>query len=83
MSYGEFLRELLKYSLAGAFSLGLVLGLLIIVSGAHGDLTLDIGLSRWDGVYLIIGLPILLGLLFLLVSPLTYLLMRLLGRRAD
>ena len=83
MTYGKFLKELLKYTLAGSFSLGLVLGLLIIISGANGELTLDFGLSRWDGLYLIFGLPLVLGILFLLVSPLAWLFQRLLGRRAD
>ena len=83
MPYSEFLKELLKYTLAGSFSLGLVLGLLVIISGANGELTLDFGLSRWDGLYLIFGLPLVLGLLFLLVSPLAWLIQRLLGRRPN
>ena len=82
MTYGEFLRELLKYTLAGGFALGLVLGLLIIISGARGELSFDISLSRWDGLYLVFGLPIVLGLLFLLVSPLAWLIQRLLRRRS-
>ena len=82
MSYGEFLRQLLKYTLVGGFALGLVLGLLIIISGAHGELTFDIGLARWDGLYLIFGLPLVLAILFLLVSPLAWLIHRLLGRRS-
>ena len=82
MPYGAFLKELLKYTLAGGFSLGLVLGLLIVVSGANGELTLDFGLTRWDGLYLIFGLPLVLALLFTLVSPLAWLIQRLLGRRS-
>ncbi len=83
MSYGAFVKELLKYTLAGGFALGLVLGSMIILSGANGEIRFDIGVSRWDGIYLIIGLPLVLGLLFLLVSPLAWLIQRLLGRRAD
>lgn len=80
MSYGDFLKQLLPYTLAGSSALGLVLGLLIIVSGAHGELSFDIALARWDGLYLIFGLPLVLGLLFLLVSPVAWLIYRLLGR---
>jgi hypothetical protein len=68
--------------MVGGFALGLVLGLLIIISGAHGELTFDIGLARWDGLYLIFGLPLVLGLLFLLVSPVAWLIYRLLGRHS-
>ena len=72
MTYGNFLRGLLKYSLSSAFALGLLVGLLIMLSGAEGEISIDIGFEGWDGLYFIAGFPLLMTLLFLLVSPLAW-----------
>ena len=73
MKFNRYIAELTKFALSTSLVLGLVLGTLVIVTGgAEGSITLDIDLSAIDSIWFLIGTPVLILLLFLLVSPLSY-----------
>ena len=73
MKFTGYLVELTKFVLATSLALGLVLGILVLVTGgAEGSITLDIDLSASDSIWFLIGTPVLLGAVALLVSPLSY-----------
>ncbi len=82
MRFGSYIKHLVKIVLASSLALGLVLGISIFVSGETSmniDLTLDF--HAVDGVWVILGLPVLSILLFSLLSPLSFFIHGLLSRR--
>jgi hypothetical protein len=71
-----------KIVLASSLALGLVLGVSIFVSGEttmNIDLTVDF--DAVDGVWVILGLPLVSILLFSLLSPLSFFIHGLLSKR--
>ncbi|MEM1189996.1 MAG: hypothetical protein AAF933_04460 [Pseudomonadota bacterium] len=81
MSFREFLGAALRGALLTGLAIALILGVAIAVNGsAHADFQVDLELERFDGLWLVVLFPLLLWLLTLLVSPLSYLLWRLLPK---
>ena len=73
MKFKGYITELAKYALSTSLVLGLLLGILVLVTGgAEGSITLDIGLSTIDSIWFLLGTPALFLVLFLLFSPLSY-----------
>jgi hypothetical protein len=73
MKLSAYIAELMKISFSSSLSLGLVLAVLMLITGnADGSITLDIELSAIDSIWFLLGTPALLSLIFLLVSPLSY-----------
>ena len=82
MRFGSYIKHLVKIVLASSLALGLVLGISIFVSGETSmniDLTVDF--NAVDGVWVILGLPVLSILLFSLLSPLSFFIHGLLSKR--
>ena len=68
--------------LSASLALGIVVGIMLLISGgttAEIDLTLEFG--ALDGLWFLIGLPVLALLVSLLLSPLSYGIHRLLHWR--
>ena len=82
MRFGSYIKHLVKIVLASSLALGLVLGVSIFVSGEttmNIDLTVDF--DAVDGVWVILGLPLVSILLFSLLSPLSFFIHGLLSKR--
>ncbi len=82
MTFGNHVKQLIHAGLYVSIALGILIGVMLLVSGgteAEIDLTLEFG--RFDGVWFVIGLPLLALLVSLLLSPLSYGIHRLLTRR--
>ena len=81
MSYGRYLLALIRWTVSSSFALALVPVLyLLFGNGVSGNLEFGIELGRGDVPALLIGLPAVLLLLFLLVSPLSWLFYRWMSR---
>jgi hypothetical protein len=73
VKFGNYIVLLLQLTLASSLSIGLVLGVLILVTGgAEGSISLDIDISASDGVWFLVGTPLVMTLLFLVFSPLSF-----------
>jgi len=67
---------------SASLALGVVISVLLLIRGettANIDLTLEF--AAFDGIWFLIGLPIITTLVLLLLSPLSYGIHRLLTRR--
>jgi hypothetical protein len=82
ITFGNYIKQLVKIGFSASLALGAVIGLMLLVLGettAEIDLTLEFGAI--DGLWFLIGLPIIMTLVFLLLSPLSYGIYRLFNRR--
>jgi hypothetical protein len=82
MPFGDYIKQLSKIILSSSLALGLIVGSILIVNGETTmeiDLTLEFG--RFDGVWWILGLPVMAFLVFVILSPLSFLIHRLLVKR--
>ena len=82
MSFWNYTKQLCMFVLSSSLVLGLILGLTFLVIGettmnVDGDITI----GALDGFWLIIALPVLSLLVFLLLSPLSFLVHKLLSKR--
>jgi len=67
--------------LSSSFVLGLILGIAMLIIGEtslEADLTFEFG--AFDGLWLILGLPLVSGLVFVLLSPLSFYVHRLISK---
>lgn len=82
MSFGIYFKRMLGVILSSTLALGLLAGIVLLV---FGDFTMnlegDIEIGRFDGLWLVFGLPILSALVFVILSPLSFLLSRLISRQ--
>jgi hypothetical protein len=79
VKFTEYVVLQLKFAFSSSLAVGLVLGLLILaIGGVEGDITMNIDLSRSDSVWLLLGVPAAVTLLFLIVAPVAYFLFALL-----
>lgn len=73
MKFGKYVVLQFKVAFSSSLVIGLVLGILILVSGgAEGSITLDIELSASDSVWFLLAAPAIVTLLFLIFSPLSF-----------
>ncbi len=85
MSLSSYIKQLSKFALASSLVMGLIIGITLLLSGGSTmevDLTFEFG--RFDGLWFVIGLPVLSILVLTILSPLSFLIHRLLsGRRQE
>ena len=82
MKFRRYLAHMMKGTFSSSCALGLVLGVLILVTGgAEGEISLDIDISTIDSLWFFLGVPALISALFLLLSPLSYLIQGAVFRR--
>lgn len=84
MSFGTYIKQLSKFSLVSSLTPGLIIAAALLISGGSTmevDLTFEFG--RYDGIWFVIGLPIVSTLVLLILSPLSFLIHRLLSRHRD
>ena len=69
--------------LSSSLTLGLILGIPLLISGESSmNVNLDLDFGLFDGFWLILGLPVLSIVVFAILSPLSFLIHRLLSRRS-
>ena len=82
VSFGLSVRQLLGIVTSSSLALGLIAGIAQLVLG---DFTMnlqgDFEFGRYDGLWLIFGLPVVSILVFGMLSPLSFLISRLLARQ--
>jgi hypothetical protein len=82
ISFGSYIQQLCKIVLSSSLVLGLVLGITFLFIGEttmNVDGDLDFG--TFDGFWLILAVPLVSILVFVLLSPLSFLIHRLLSRK--
>jgi hypothetical protein len=75
MSYWSFLKATMKYVMLTAVALGVILAILALFVG-HAEFDITIELASDDALTLLLGAPIVLGILALVMSPLSWLMYR-------
>ena len=73
ITFGNYIKQLVRIGLSSSLALGIIIGLLLLVGGgttAEIDLTLEFG--AFDGIWFVIGLPVLTMLVCLIISPLSF-----------
>ena len=82
MPFGRYLSQLCIFVLSSSITLGLILGISLLVAGESSmDVDLDLDFGVFDGLWLILGLPALSILVFTILSPLSFLVHSVLSRR--
>ena len=83
MSFSSYTKQLCMFVLSSSLVLGLILGISFLVIGeATMSVDGDITIGALDGFWLVIALPVLSLLVFLLLSPLSFLVHKLLSKRS-
>lgn len=81
VNFGTYVRQLLGIVISSSLTLGLIAGIALLVLG---DFTMnlegDLEFGRYDGFWLIFGLPLVSILVFGVLSPLSFLISRLFSR---
>jgi hypothetical protein len=73
VKFSGYIAELAKVAFSSSLALGLVLGILVLVTGgAEGSITLDIDIAATDSIWFLLATPVLATAVFLLISPLSY-----------
>ena len=81
MTFKHYLKEVLAIALANGLALAIALAIAMAVVGdTNARFDADIGFERLDGLWLVPGLPITFLVLALLLSPLAFMVYRLLRR---
>lgn len=81
MTYGRYVKRLVQVVLSSTLVLSLIIGIPILFTGdepATGSLTLEF--DAIDGLFIIIGLPLIAAALFIVFSPLSYFFYKLMRR---
>ncbi len=79
MTFAKHLGQTVTYVFLASLALGLIIAtLLLIAKGVEGNISLELG--RGDAPWFAIGIPLILTVLAVATSPLSYLLRRLWGR---
>ena len=81
MKFGKYVVLQLKVAFSSSLAIGLVLGILVLViGGVEGTITLDIDISRSDSVWFLLGVPSIVTLLFLIFTPVSFLVLTSISR---
>lgn len=82
ISFKQYIKQLCLYVTASSFVFGLIIGAALLF---YGDGTInidgDVEFGEFDGLIVILGLPVFSLLLFVVLSPLSFFVYRALTRR--
>ena len=84
ITFRKYIKQLCMFALSSSLALGLIVSAYFLVIGefsVNGNLDLDFG--RFDGFWLMLGLPVFLVLLFAILSPLSFLIHRILSKKSS
>ncbi len=81
MTFNRHLKDTFTLALANGLALALPLAIaMALVGDTSADFSANLSFERFDGLWLLAGLPVVLAILLLLLSPLSFLICRLLRR---
>jgi hypothetical protein len=83
INFSTYIRALLRMVFSSSVCLGLLAAAIILIVGETSislDITLDI--KRSDSVWVLLGLPIIAIILFAILSPISFLIYKLISRLA-
>ena len=86
MSFSSYVKQLSAYVPSSSIVLGLILGIAVFVAGEgslDANLDFDFDFGGLDGLWPIFLLPLAALLVFLILSPLSYLVHRQLSKRSS
>ena len=84
ISFINYIKQLFKFVLSSSVVLGLIVGLALLITGETTmeiDLTFEFG--PFDGFWWMLGVPVLAILIFVILSPLSFLIHRQLTKKQD
>jgi hypothetical protein len=82
MSYAEYLKQLCKFVLSSSIVLGAIVGIAnLIARESTADVDLEIDIGGFGGLWLIPALPLVSMLVFVLLSPLSFWIHKLMSRK--
>ncbi len=82
ISYSNYSKQLFKVVLSSSLVLAVILGIALMIFGESSmklDMELDFG--TYDGLWLMIGLPLLSVLVFAVLTPVSFFVYRLVDKR--
>jgi len=81
-SFSSYLKSLLKITLSSSLALGLLACVLILIVG-ETSMNFEIGLEieAIDGLWVFLGLPVIAVVAFVVISPISFVVHRILSRR--
>jgi hypothetical protein len=83
-SFSSYIKQLFKFVLSSSVVLGLIVGLALLITGEttmEVDLTFEFG--PFDGFWWMLAVPVLAILIFVIVSPLSFLIHRQLYKKQN
>lgn len=82
ISFKQYIRQLCLFIATSSFVLALIIGVALLFYG-DGSMNVDgdVEFGNFDGLIVILGLPLLAVLLFVVLSPLSFLVYRALNRK--
>ena len=73
MTFGKYIALLTKMALSSSLAIGLVLAIALLFSGGvQGDLNFELEFAPLDAIWLLLAPPVLLTLVFLFFTPLSF-----------
>jgi amino acid transporter len=84
ISFSSYIKQLFKIVLSSSVVLGLIVGLALLITGETTmgvDLTFEFG--PFDGFWWMLGVPVLAILIFVILSPLSFLIHRQLTKKQN
>jgi hypothetical protein len=84
ISFSSYIKQLFKIVLSSSVVLGFIVGLALLITGETTmeiDLTFEFG--PFDGFWWMLGVPVLAILIFVILSPLSFLIHRQLTKKQD
>lgn len=82
ISFRQYIKQLCLFVVTSSFVLALIIGVALLFYG-DGSMNVDgdVEFGDFDGLIVILGLPLLAVLLFVVLSPLSFLVYRALSRK--
>jgi len=82
ISFSSYIKQLCLIVLSSSFVLGLILGISLLVNGETSmNVDGDLEFGALDGFWLIVAIPLISLLVFVLLSPLSFFIHKLLSKR--
>lgn len=82
MRFGNYLKTLLKFTISSSLSVGILACMFIVLVG-ETSMNFEIGLDveAMDGLWVLLGVPAVVVLVVAVISPISFLIYRLLTRQ--
>lgn len=82
ISFTVYIKQLCIFVLSSSLVLAVILGISLLIAGESSmSLNLDLDFGVYDGLGVILGLPLLSILIFVVLSPISFFIFRRLSKR--